>query len=105
MTNAHPKALAIKMAVTGLEPYFQQIVTAFDVGCLKLKPDYWAKAQRLLGFDPASTLYIDDDEAALASADVHGIKHLYLRSTPSSALPIQPSFIYRSIESFHALME
>ena len=105
VTNAHPKALAIKMAMTGLEQYFQQIVTAFDVGCLKLKPDYWAKAQALLGFDPASTLYIDDDEAALASADVHGIKHLYLRSKPSSALPTQPSIIYRSIESFHSLME
>jgi HAD superfamily hydrolase (TIGR01509 family) len=105
VTNAHPKALAIKMAMTGLEPYFQQIVTAFDVGCLKLKPDYWAKAQGLLGFDPARTLYIDDDEAALASADMHGIKHLYLRSKPSSALPTQPSIIYRSIENFHILME
>jgi putative hydrolase of the HAD superfamily len=105
VTNAHPKALAIKMAKTGLEHYFQQIVTAFDVGCLKLKPDYWAKSQVILGFDPASTLYIDDDEAALASADVYGIKHLYLRSKPSSALPAQPSIIYRSIENFHALMK
>ncbi|HEY3198448.1 MAG TPA: HAD family hydrolase [Nitrospirales bacterium] len=104
VTNAHPKSLAIKMAVTGLEPYFKQIVTAFDVGCLKLRPSYWAKAQGLLGFDPARTLYIDDDEAALASADSHGIKHLYLRSKPSSALPPQPSAIYPSIQDFHALM-
>jgi len=104
VTNAHPKALAIKMAVTGLEPYFQQIVTAFDVGCLKLKSDYWVRAQDLLGFDPKSTLYIDDDEAALASADAHGIKHLYLRSKPSSVLPSQPSVVYGSIESFHDLM-
>ena len=105
VTNAHPKSLAIKMAQTGLEPYLDRIVTAFDVGCLKLNPDYWAKSQVILGFDPARTLYIDDDEAALASADTHGIKHLYLRSKPSSALPSQPSRIYRSIESFHALME
>jgi 5'-nucleotidase len=104
VTNAHPKSLAIKMAMTGLEPYFKHIVTAFDVGCLKLKPDYWVRSQLLLGFDPASTLYIDDDEAALASADTYGIKHLYLRSTPSSALPSQPSAIYRSIQDFHALM-
>jgi GMP/IMP 5'-nucleotidase len=104
VTNAHPKSLAIKMAMTGLEPYFKQIVTAFDVGCLKLKPDYWVRSQLLLGFDPASTLYIDDDEAALASADTYGIKHLYLRSTPSSALPSQPSAVYPSIPDFHALM-
>jgi putative hydrolase of the HAD superfamily len=92
------------MAMTGLEPYFKHIVTAFDVGCLKLKPDYWVRSQLLLGFDPARTLYIDDDEAALASANTHGIKHLYLRSTPSSALPPQPSAIYPSIQDFHALM-
>jgi putative hydrolase of the HAD superfamily len=104
VTNAHPKSLAIKMAMTALEPYFKQIVTAFDVGCLKVKPDYWVRSQLLLGFDPASTLYIDDDEASLASADTYGIKHLYLRSTPSSALPPQASAIYRSIQDFHALM-
>jgi len=104
VTNAHPKSLAIKLAQTGLAPYLDRIVTAFDVGCLKLRPDYWAKSQLILGFDPLQTLYIDDDEAALASADTHGIKHLYLRSNPSSALPSQPSRIYRSIESFHALM-
>jgi HAD superfamily hydrolase (TIGR01509 family) len=104
VTNAHPKSLAIKMAQTGLEPYFDRMVTAFDMGCLKLKPNYWARAQLLLRFDPARTLYIDDDEAALASADSHGIKHLYLRSNPSSALPSQASMIYRSIETFHDLM-
>jgi putative hydrolase of the HAD superfamily len=104
VTNAHPKALALKMAMTGLEHYFQQMVTAFDVGCLKLKPDYWAKSQGILGFDPAATLYIDDDEAALASAEVHGIKYLFFRAKPSSALPSQPSALYRSIESFYDLM-
>jgi 5'-nucleotidase len=104
VTNAHPKALAIKMAMTALEPHFQQIVTAFDVGCLKLKPQYWAKTQALLGFDPARTVYIDDDEAALASAESHGIRHLFLRAKPSSALPSQPSAIYRSIETFQDLM-
>jgi FMN phosphatase YigB (HAD superfamily) len=104
VTNAHPKALAIKMAQTGLDKHLASIITAFDMGCLKMKPEYWAGCQGVLGFDPSTTLYIDDDEAALASADAHGIRHLYLRSRPSSALPAQPSATYRSIESFHELM-
>jgi 5'-nucleotidase len=105
VTNAHPKALAIKLAQTGLDKHLDRIITAFDVGCLKLKADYWVKSQMLLGFDPERTLLVDDDEAALASAQAHGIKHLYLRSKPSSTLPAQPSLVYRSIETFHVLME
>jgi HAD superfamily hydrolase (TIGR01509 family) len=105
VTNAHPKALAIKMAETGLEKHLDGIVTAFDVGCLKLNVDYWARSRDMLGFVPASTLYIDDDEAALDAARAFGIKRLYLRSKPSSLLPAQPSLVYRSIEDFGALIQ
>lgn len=104
VTNAHPKTLAIKMEETGLEPHLDRIVTAFDVGCLKSRVDYWVKAEAILGFDPATTLYIDDDETALASAETHGIEYLYLRSTPSSTAPTRPSMSFPSIESFLVLM-
>ena len=94
VTNAHPKTVALKMQQTGLDKYLDQIVTAFDVGCLKSKVQYWVNSQTFLGFDPATTLYVDDDEAALAAADSHGIKHLYLRSKPSTAAPAQASATY-----------
>jgi len=105
VTNAHPKTLAIKMEQTGLEAYFDRAITAFDVGCLKSKVDYWVKSEAILGFNPAATLFVDDDEAALLSADTHGIKHLYYRAKSSSAAPPQTSLKYRSIETFHALMK
>ncbi|MEK6694960.1 MAG: hypothetical protein AABY67_06355, partial [Nitrospirota bacterium] len=81
------------------------MVTAFDVGCLKCELDYWVKSEAILGFDPATTLFVDDDETALVSADAHGIRHLVHRSKSSSALPPQASAKYRSIETFHALMK
>jgi len=105
VTNAHPKTLAIKMAQTGLEAYLDRAITAFDVGCLKSKVDYWVKSEVILGFDPAATLYVDDDEAALLSAETHGIRHLYHRARSSSTSPPQVSAKYRSIETFHALMK
>jgi len=67
--------------------------------------DYWVKSEVILGFDPAATLYVDDDEAALLSAETHGIRHLYHRAKSSSTAPPQASSKYRSIETFHALME
>ncbi len=105
VTNAHPKTLRLKMAATGLDRHLGRLVTAFDVGCLKYKIDYWVKSEFLLGFNPATTLLIDDDEPALVSAEAHGIKHLVHRAKSSSALPAQASAKYRSIETFHALME
>src|SRR5207247_4483699 len=105
VTNAHPKTLAIKMAQTGLEAYLDRAITAFDVGCLKSKVDYWVKSEVILGFDPAATLYVDDDEAALLSAQTHGIRHLYHRARSSSTAPPLASSKYPSIESFHSLMK
>jgi putative hydrolase of the HAD superfamily len=105
VTNAHPKTLAIKMEKTGLGAHLGRMVTAFDVGCLKSRVAYWVKSEAILGFDPAATLYVDDDESALLSADAHGIRHLVHRSKSSSALPPQASAKYRSIETFHALMK
>ena len=105
VTNAHPKTVAIKMSQTGLTTHLDRIISAFDVGCLKSRVDYWVKSEAILGFDPSTTLFVDDDEAALISADTHGIRHLYHRSKSSSALPPQASAKYRSIETFHVLME
>jgi len=104
VTNAHPKTLALKMAQTGLRPHLDRTITAFEVGCLKCDRVYWVKSEAMLGFNPATTLFVDDDEMSLASADAHGISHLIHRSKSSSALPPQPSATYRSIETFHELM-
>src|SRR5207245_836849 len=67
--------------------------------------DYWAKSEVILGFVPAATLYVDDDEAALLSAQTHGIRHLYHRARSRSTSPTQVSAKYPSIENFHALMK
>src|SRR5712691_9722906 len=53
VTDAHPKTLALKMAQTGLDKHLDRLVTAFDVGCLKSRVDYWVKSETILGFDPA----------------------------------------------------
>jgi len=105
VTNAHPKTLVIKMEKTGLDAHLARMVTAFDVGCLKSRVEYWLQSEKILDFDPATTLLVDDDETALASAEQHGIRHLIHRSKSSSALPPHASAKYRSIESFQALME
>lgn len=104
VTNAHASGIAIKAAKTGVDKHVERIVNAFEIGYLKMRPEYWPTCRDLIGFDPARSLYIDDDESCLAAAQAFGIGHIVHRSKSSSQLPPQPSARYRSIETFHVLM-
>lgn len=104
VTNAHASGIAIKAAKTGVDKHVERIVNAFEVGHLKMRPEYWPTCRDLIGFDPARSLYIDDDESCLAAAQAFGIGYIVHRSKSSSQLPPQPSARYRSIETFHVLM-
>ncbi len=104
LTNAHRSGVEIKIAKTGVNKYVDRIVTAFEVGYLKMRSEYWPSCQRLLGFDPARALYIDDDQACLAAAGRFGIGYLVHRAKSSSRLPAEPSTRFPAIESFYALM-
>jgi putative hydrolase of the HAD superfamily len=104
VTNAHAAGVAVKTAKTGLDRHVDRIVNAFEIGYLKMRPEYWPACRKLIGFDPARSLYIDDDVDCLDAARAYGIAHIYHRSLSSSQLPPHPSSRFRSIEDFHVLM-
>ena len=105
ITNAHTAGVAIKVKKTGLDKHVHRIVDAFDVGYLKMRAEYWPICQRLLGFDPKRTLYLDDDESCLTAAQAYGIGHIFHSAKSSSQLPPQRSVRFRSIESLALLIE
>ncbi|MGQ0810945.1 MAG: HAD family hydrolase [Nitrospiraceae bacterium] len=105
LTNAHQSGMAIKVAKTGVDGHVDRIVTAFEVGYLKMRHEYWPGCQRLLGFDPKRSLYVDDDEGCLAAAEQFGVGHIFHRSTSSSHLRPEPSSRFRSIDSLLALIK
>jgi len=105
VTNAHPSNIAIKMAKTGLNDHVTRIVSAFEVGSLKMHKEFWEVCQTLLPFDPARTLYIDDDESCLEAGRAFGIRHLFHKAQPSSRLPLHPSRHFPSIEDFTQIMD
>jgi putative hydrolase of the HAD superfamily len=104
LTNAHAEGVAIKCRKTGVDKQVDRIVTAFEVGCLKMRPDYWPACRTLVGFDPGRSLYIDDDEACLAAAEAFGIRHIFHSSRSSTKLPPQPSGRYTPLENLQDLM-
>jgi putative hydrolase of the HAD superfamily len=104
LTNAHAEGVAIKCAKTGIDKQVDRIVNAFEVGWLKMRPDYWPACQKLVGFDPARSLYVDDDEACLDAARAFGIRHIFHSTRSSTKLPPHPSSRYVPVENLRALI-
>jgi putative hydrolase of the HAD superfamily len=104
LTNAHAEGVAIKCRKTGIDKQVDRIVNAFEVGCLKMRPDYWPACRKLVGFDPARSLYVDDDEACLDAARAFGIRHIFHSAKSSTKLPPHPSSRYVPVENLRALI-
>ncbi|MEQ8496839.1 MAG: HAD-IA family hydrolase, partial [Gammaproteobacteria bacterium] len=71
-TNAHPRSLARKLALTGLEAYFDHVVSAHPLGAPKEQAGFWRALRRHTGFDPARALFVDDNPAVLDAARAFG---------------------------------
>jgi putative hydrolase of the HAD superfamily len=104
VTNAHEAGVSIKTAKTGLDRHVDRIVDAFEVGFLKMRPEYWPRCRRLLGFDPARALFMDDDEGCLMAAQRFGVAHLIHSAKSSSQLPPAPLAQFVSVAGFAPLL-
>jgi putative hydrolase of the HAD superfamily len=104
LTNAHAEGVAIKCRRTGIDKQVDRIVNAFEVGCLKMRAEYWPACRILVGFDPGRSLYIDDDEACLASARAFGIRHIYHSAKSSTKLPPHPASCFTPVEDLLELI-
>ncbi|MCH8944573.1 MAG: GMP/IMP nucleotidase [Proteobacteria bacterium] len=87
VTNAHPDTLALKDAVTGLGDYFDGLYSSHTFGYAKEHQDFWRALQDEMGFDRESTLFIDDSQPVLRSADAYGIGMLVTVTRPDSTAP------------------
>lgn len=104
VTNAHSKTLAIKMANTEIEPYFDKIICSEEIGVAKEDPIFWEKLEKLLELDKNKCLLADDNEQVLESAGQYGINQLIFVAKSSSTKPVVYSKKFPSIIFFKELM-
>jgi len=89
VTNAHRDTLALKDAVTGLADYFDGLHSSHDYGHAKESQYFWDALQHDVGFDPGSTLFVDDSQPVLESAQEFGIEMLVTVTEPDTTEPVQ----------------
>jgi 5'-nucleotidase len=104
VTNAHRDSLELKMEKTGLQPFFDDLVSSHDFGLPKEHGDFWSRLQHQHPFEKHNSLLIDDSLAVLNSAKQYGIAHLVSISRPDSGMPKREIPDFPAIEDFRELM-
>lgn len=104
VTNAHGKTLSLKMKKTRLGSYFETIVSAHDLGLPKENAAFWGELQKILPYNPETTMLGEDSETNLHTARQFGIKYLIYVSAPNSKLTPVPSAHFRSVRTFGELL-
>jgi putative hydrolase of the HAD superfamily len=103
-TNAHHKSLTLKMAKTGLQPYFDALISSHALGAAKEHQDFWHKLAAVEPFDPQRTVLVDDSLPVLDAARAYGIRHLVCIKQPDTQLPPKDTGNYPAIDSFAELL-
>jgi len=107
VTNADIASLALKMQMTGLSKYFEQIISSESIGYPKEHPEFWTTLQQRYPFDPKQSVFIDDTARVLDSAKRFGIQQLYTIAQPSSLEPARDNakLDYPVVEELTDLLE
>jgi GMP/IMP 5'-nucleotidase len=87
VTNAHGKALALKLARTRLDAHFDAVVCAHDFGKPKEDVAFWDRLQSVQPFAPRASVLIDDSLPVLRAARCHGVAQLVAVKRPDSTRP------------------
>ncbi|NND00481.1 MAG: GMP/IMP nucleotidase [Gammaproteobacteria bacterium] len=100
ITNGHREVLKLKIELTELDRYFDEMVCSHELGAPKEQQEFWHELQKLKAFDPDTTLFIDDSEAVLDTANDYGIRHIYSIAKPDSEKLRDQDSKYHMLESF-----
>lgn len=104
VTNAHQRALALKMEKTRLAGHFEHIICAHDLGLAKEAPGFWERVQAIEPFDPVRTLFVDDSPRVLANARDYGFRWLLAVLEPDSRAGPREAADFSAIAHFADLL-
>ncbi|MCW8907495.1 MAG: GMP/IMP nucleotidase [Sedimenticola sp.] len=104
VTNAHQKALSLKMERTKLHGYFDLVVTSHDLGLPKEDRQFWDRLQQVAPFDRRHTLFVDDSQPVLESARDYGMGWLLRVLRPDTRGPLREAGGFEAIHDFSEIL-
>ncbi len=103
ITNSDRPSIQLKFANCKIEPLLDEVISSHDYQAAKEQQKFWHCLQGKIDFNPDTTVFIDDSEAVLDSAQQFGIKHLLSIKEPISSQLRQADSKYPMVENYLAL--
>ena len=103
ITNSDRPSIQLKFANCKIEPLLDEVISSHDYQAAKEQQKFWHYLQGNIDFNPDTTIFIDDSEAVLDSAQQFGIKHLLSIKEPISSQLRQADSKYPMVENYLAL--
>lgn len=91
VTNAHPKALSLKLAASGLDHLIDRHISSHQFKLAKENAGFWGRLQEHAGFDYSRSLFIDDNLQVLRCARAEGLPHTVQVLHPDTTRNPQPA--------------
>ena len=104
ITNSDRPSIELKFANSAIQPLLDQVISSHDYRAAKEDQRFWQMLEKDLEFNPERTLFIDDSEAVLDSANQYGIKHLLSIKQPISSQLRETDSQYPMIDNFSSLI-
>lgn len=104
VTNSHLETLEIKDEVTGVTQHFDGIYSSHSFGVPKERQEFWKRLSEKEGFDPETTLFIDDTAHVLDSARDYGVSMLLEITHPDTSRDTRIAEAYSGIIGLRDLL-
>lgn len=102
VTNAHRDSLSLKVEMTQLDTHISRLISTHDYGVTKESQKLWQALQEDVGFDNATTLFVDDSIPILTAAQDFGIQHLLCVDNPDSQKPLRGITEFASVVDYRS---
>ena len=104
VTNAHPKALRLKLSASGLDKHLQTTISSHHFLLAKENAGFWDKLREHANLNYARCLFIDDSLNVLRRAKAEGVHNLLHVLQPDMTQAIQQKAEFPGLTDFRELM-
>ena len=104
VTNAHPKAMRIKLQASGLDKHLQTCLSSHDFQLAKENTGFWERLREHSDLDYSRCLFIDDSLNVLRCAQAEGVHNLLHVLQPDMTQAIRARAEFPGLVHFTELM-
>ena len=104
VTNAHRKGIKLKMKMSKIRDFFDEIISSHDFGVPKQQQKFWVELDKKINFSKERSIFFDDSLDVLQAAEKFQIKNVIAINKPSTKIAKKNILGYMNIENFSEVL-